>query len=437
VTRVSRGLDRVGVVFDDPNLVANAGLILVSTLAVRLDLEVLVNATVRLVGRVGGARPGRKVLTLVHSIVAGGSHIDHADVLRAGGTEAVLAHRVMAPSTLGTFLRAFTFGHVRQLEAVVGMVLGRAWAFGAGPGAGRLVIDVDSTICEVVGKLKAGAAFGYTKVLGYHPILATRSDTGEVLHARMRKGSANTQRGTKRFVEELIARVRRAGAVGEIVCRFDSGFWSNDTISTLRRLNVRYTMAIRTNTKGIDRVIAAIDESAWVDIDYTLDGQAQVAETTYKDRRLIVRRTRLTDTRQLQLWPNWRHFGFLTDVDWTDTAEVDAFHRQHATVELTIRDIKEGAGLEHIPSGDYHANGAWLQCAVLAHNLMRWTATIGQPTPVDHLTVARTTRLRLINIPARLVNHSGTLTLRGPTHWPWAQLFTLRLAAIRALRAPG
>jgi hypothetical protein len=425
------------VTFDDPNLVANAGLILVSTLVCRLDLEALVNATVRLVGKVGGARPGRKVLTLVHSIVAGGSHIDHAEVLRAGATQSVLAHRVMAPSTLGSFLRAFTFGHVRQLEAVVGTVLGRAWALGAGPAAGRLVVDVDSTICEVVGRLKAGAAYGYTKVLGYHPILATRADTGEVLHARMRKGSANTQRGTKRFVEELIARVRRAGAAGEIICRFDSGFWSNDTIATLGRLKVSYTMAIRTNTKGIDGVIAAIDEGAWVDIDYTVDGQAQVAETIYKGRRLIVRRTRLVDGRQLKLWPNWRHFGFLTDLDWTDTADVDAFHRQHATVELTIRDLKEGAGLEHIPSGHYDANGAWLQCAVLAHNLMRWTATLGQPAPADQLTVARTVRLRLINIPARLVNRSGTLILRGPRDWPWAQLLTGRLAAIRALPAPG
>ena len=348
MARVSRGLDRVEVVFDDSHLVANAGPILVSTLAMRLDLEAVVNATVRLAGKVGGAWPGRKVLTLVHSIVAGGSHIDHADVLRAGATQSVLAHRVMAPSTLGTFLRAFTFGHVRQLEAVVGVVLQRAWALGAGPGHGRLVIDVDSTICEVTGKLKQGAAFGYTKVLGYHPILATRADTGEVLHARMRKGSANTQRGTKRFVEELIARVRRAGAAGEIVARFDSGFWSNDTIATLGRLNVRYTMAIRTTTKGVDTIIAAIDEDAWVDIDYTPDGQAQVAETTYKGRRLVVRRTRLTDRRQLRLWPNWRHFGFLTDLGGT-TVEVDAFHRQHAVVELTIRDLKEGAGLEHIP----------------------------------------------------------------------------------------
>ncbi len=134
-------------------------------------------------------------MTLVTAIVAGGSHIDHAELLRSGGTRRVLPFRVMAPSTLGTFLRAFSFGHVRQLEAVVGEVLRRAWAMGAGPGSRRLVIDIDSTICEVAGHTKQGAAFGYTKVLGYHPLLATRADTGEVLHARMRKGSANTARG--------------------------------------------------------------------------------------------------------------------------------------------------------------------------------------------------------------------------------------------------
>lgn len=432
MSRVSHALDRIAVSFDDPNLVANAGLLLVATLAERLELEALVNATVRMVGRVGGALPGRKVLTLVHAIVAGASHIDHADVLRAGNSGGVLGHRVMAPSTLGTFLRAFTFGHLRQLEAVVGETLRRAWELGAGPGACRLVIDVDSTICEVTGKLKAGAGFGYTKVLGYHPILATRADTGEVLHARMRKGSANTARGTKRFVEELIARVRRGGASGEIVMRFDSGYWSNDTITTLKRLDVRYTMAVRANNKGPAKVIAEIDTDAWVDIDYTDDGEAQVAETTYKGRRLIVRRTRLTDRRQLKLWPDWRHFAFLTDLT-GDAVMIDAFHREHAVVELAIRDLKEGAGLEHIPSGHFFANGAWLQCALLAHNLTRWTATAGQKGPLDQLTAARTVRGRLIAVPGRLVNRAGIPTLRGPLNWPWRHWFTQRLAAIRDL----
>ena len=210
MSSVSRGIDRIEVTFDEPTLVADAGLIVPATLMVRLGLEALVNQTVRLVGRVGGARPGRKVLTLVAAILAGGSHIDHADRLRAGATHRVLPFRVMAPSTLGTFLRSFTFGHVRQLDAVIAETIRRAWSLGAGPGTAPMTIDLDSTICEVYGKAKQGAAYGYTRVLGYHPLLATWAQTGEVLHARLRKGSS--QRGTKRFVEELVARVRRAGA---------------------------------------------------------------------------------------------------------------------------------------------------------------------------------------------------------------------------------
>jgi len=437
VGRVSHGIDRVVVSFDDPNLVPNAGLLLFGTLVVRLGLEALIDTTVRLGRRVGGAKPGRKVLTLVHAIVAGGSHIAHADVLRAGATQAVLPHRVMAPSTLGTFLRSFTFGHVRQLEAVVGKALERAWAMGAGPGSQRLVIDVDSTVCEVAGKAKAGASYAYTKVLGYHPILASRADTGEVLHARMRTGSANTARGTRRFVEELVARVRRAGASGEIVARFDSGYWSNDTIAVLGRLDVRYTMAVRTRTKGLAGAIAAIDDAAWVAITYPVGGEAQVAECVYNKRRLVVRRTRLTAPAQARLWPDWRHFGFLTDLDGT-AVDLDAFHRRHAVVELAIRDLKEGAGLEHVPSGNFSANGAWLCCAVLAHNLIRWTTTIGRPGPVTELTVARTVRTQLIAMPARLVNRSGTPTLRAPAGWPWARQFGEILTRLRALQpAPG
>ena len=376
-------------------------------------------------------------MSLVHGMLAGADSIDDMNVLRAGSTGLILGHRVMAPSTLGTFLRSFTFGHVRQLEAVVGAVLERAWAAGAGPGVARLVVDVDSTICEVAGKLKQGAAFGYTKVLGYHPVLATRAGTGEVLHARMRKGSANTARGARRFVEELVARVRRAGAAGEMVMRFDSGFWSNDTIATLGRLGVRYTMAVHANNKAVAEVIAAVGPEAWATIDYTLDGEAQVAETTYKGRRLIVRRTRLTDRRQARLWPDWRHFAFLTDLD-GDAVAVDAFHREHATVELDIRDLKEGAGLEHVPSGNFFANGAWLCCAVLAHNLIRWSATIGEPGAAERRTVARTVRRQLIDIPGRLVNLAGTHTLRGPLDWPWQEWFHHRLERLRALEPrPG
>jgi hypothetical protein len=410
--------------------VANAGLLLVATLVVRLGLERLINATVHLSGRVGGALPGRKVLTLVHAMAAGGSHIDHADVLRSGATQAVLGHRVMAPSTLGTFLRALTFGHIRQLDRVLGEALRRAWALGAGPGSEQLVIDLDSTICEVCSKAKHGAGYGYTKKLGYHPILATRAWTGEVLHVRMRKGQANTQRGAVRFVEELVARVRRAGATGELIVRFDSGFWSHATIATLERLDVGYTMGVRM-VKSVVTAVAGIEESAWTPIEYTTDGEAEVAECDYKGQRLIVRRTRLVG-RQATLWPQWRHFAFVTDLG-GDAVDVDAFHRDHATVELAIRDLKEGAGLEHVPSGQFFANAAWLLCAALAHDLIRWTAMLGDITPEDQLTVARTVRTRFLSVPGRLVSRSGRPTLRAPLEWPWAGAFERALNLLRAL----
>jgi len=431
VKPVSRGIDRIAVNFDDPNLVANAGLLLIATLVLRLGLESLCNATIALSGRTGGFQPGRKILTLVHAMVAGASHIDHADMLRAGSTSAVLPHRVMAPSTLGTFLRSFSFGHVRQFEKVIGDTLGRAWSLGAGPGGRQLVVDIDSTIREVFGKLKGGAAYGYTKVLGYHPILATRADTGEILHARMRCGSANTQRGTKRFVEELVARLRRAGATGRIIIRFDSGYWSNETIKVLVRLKVSYTMAIRTATRGIVACIAAIDESDWRSIAYPVGGEAMVAECIYKGRRLIVRRTRLRGD-QATLWPDWRHFAFVTDLEGT-AVELDAFHRRHAVVELGIDDWKESSGMEHCPSGDFSANSAWMCCAVLAHNLIRWSAQLGDLVEPDTLVVGATLRTRYFSVPARLVNRSGTPTLRGPTHWPWATSFTAALTKLRAV----
>ena len=436
----SRTIERVCVTFDDPTLVADAGLLVPATLMVRLGLEALVNQLVRLGGRVGGARPGRKVLTLVSAILVGATHIDHADRLRAGATHKVLPFRVMAPSTLGTFLRAFTFGHVRQLDKVMAEVTRRAWSLGAEPGDEPVVIDLDSTICEVHGKKKQGAAYGYTKVLGYHPLLAVWAKTGEVLHARLRKGSS--QRGAKRFCEELIARVRRAGASGALVVRADSGFFSWALIDTLARLGVSWSITVSSNPL-IKAAIEAIDEAAWVSIDYPDAGEAQVAETTYvsgdastkrKERRvrLVVRRSRLADPRQLALWPNWRYHAFITDLDLA-LVEMDRFHREHATVELAIRDLKEGAGLEHCPSGKFFANAAWLACAVLAHNLTRWTALLGDIHPADKLTVMRTVRARTFALPGRLVNRSGRLVLRLPERWPWASTFTSALSRLRAL----
>jgi hypothetical protein len=184
----SHTLDQLDICFDDTHAVANAGLLLPATLAERLGIEQAADALIDLGERAGAYRPGRKLLTLVHAMLAGGDCIDDADLLRCGATSQVLGHRVMAPSTLGTFLRSFTFGHVRQLGRLTEQLLTRAWAAGAGPGDGPMTMDLDSTVCEVHGDHKQGAAYGYTHTLGYHPLLATRADSGEVLHARQRTG---------------------------------------------------------------------------------------------------------------------------------------------------------------------------------------------------------------------------------------------------------
>ena len=233
-------LDGVQVEFSDERLISDAGLLITATLAERLGLEELVNESVWLPYRTPGAAfPGRKVMSLVHGMVTGADSIDDMNVLRAGSTSQVLGHKVMAPSTLGTFLRAFTFGHVRQLDRVLDVALARAWDAGAGPGDGPLVIDLDSFIGEVHGYEKQGAGYGYTRIYGYHPIIATRADTGEVIHIRCRKGAANTQRGAERFVDELLARVRRAGHRGPTIIRADSGFQNHKLMNALDREGVQ------------------------------------------------------------------------------------------------------------------------------------------------------------------------------------------------------
>ena len=431
MTRSYQNSEAIEVTFDDENLVANAGLLLVSTLASKLGLADVITDKVDLTGRVGGANPASKSLTLIHAMVAGASHIDHVDMLRSGASSKLLPFHVAAPSTLGTYLRSFTFGHVRQLDEVIEAELAKAWSFGMAPGDDPLIIDIDSTICEVSGYNKQGAAYGYTKKLGYHPILAVRSDTGEVLHSRMRKGSANTQRGTKRFVQELIPRCRRAGANGKITIRFDSGYQSEATLKELERLGVSYTMAVHANAKGIKSLVEEIDSDSWTPIDYTDNGEAQVAETTYKGRRLIIRRTRLIGD-QAELFPSWRYFGFVTDLE-DPAIEVDQFHRNRARIELSIKDLKEGAGMEHVPSGKFDANSAWLAHAVLAHNLIRQASYLGEITPAESMVIARSFRNHFISLVGRLVNRSGKITLRTPARWPWAKAFIRALITLRAL----
>ena len=425
------GLDDLEVSFDDERVVSDAGIALVATLAARLGMEGLVDRFVRLrPGRPGAASAGRKVMSLIYAMALGADSIDDCDVLRSGRTRRLLGGWVAAPSTLGTFLRAFTFGHVRQLDRVLAETLTRAWKAGAGPGEGRLVVDVDSFVGEVHGYQKQGAAFGYTRVRGYHPMLASRAETGEVLHLRLRKGSANTQRGIVRFTDELIARVARAGANGVKLFRADSGFWNVKVFERLERAGWTYSIGVRM-TEAVAALVEQIGEDAWTTIgDYPDSGEAQIAETTLQGRRLIVRRVRTLGA-QGELFPTWRHFPFVTDRS-DEIAIVEAEHRQHAVVELVIRDLKDQA-LAHFPSGQFHANSAWTVIAALAHNLLRWTELLGLSDRV--VSAARTVRRRLLTLPGRLTTHAGRWTLHLPARWPWQQDFTEALGRIRALPA--
>src|SRR5215213_6175966 len=271
------GLDGVEVIFDDERVVSDAGIALVATLAQRLGIQALATDFVRLRrDRPGTANAGRKVMALLFAMVLGADSIDDSDVLRAGRTRRLLGGWLPAPSTLGTFLRAFTFGHVRQLDRLLAESLQRAWKAGAGPGDGRLVIDVDSFVGEVCGYLKQGAAYGYTRIFGYHPILATRADTREALHIRLRKGSANKQKGIKRFCEELIARGDRAGPTGGKLLRADSGFWNPKVFKVLENAGWQYSIGVR-NIKKVKAAVAAIPEDAWQSIPYPDGGAAHIA----------------------------------------------------------------------------------------------------------------------------------------------------------------
>jgi hypothetical protein len=422
------GLDSVGVEFDDERAVADAGIVLTATLAQRLGIEALVDQCVDLGDRPGAANAGAKVMTLVSAMALGADCIDDCDILRAGRTGQVLGHQVAAPSTLGTFLRSFTFGHVRQLDRVLADALTRAWAAGAGPGDERLVVDVDSFVGEVHGRAKQGAAFGYTRQRGYHPLLATRADTGEVLHVRCRKGSANTSRGMLRFCDELIARVERAGATGPKLLRADSGFWSGKTFDRLDRAGWQFSIGVRLQP-AVRAAIEQIDETAWTTLeDYPPTSIAQIAETELNGRRLIVRRVRTLD-RQGELLPSWELFPFATNR--TDALSIiEAEHRQHAVVELCIRDLKDQA-LAHFPSGKFFANAAWTVIACLAHNLLRWTSVLGLSGHT--IRAARTLRRRLLALPGRLTRSARRWTLHLPARWPWKHAFIEALTRIRAL----
>ena len=433
--------DRIRIGFDDHRLVANAGLIPPATLALHVGLSQLVKKHLDLGDAPGRANTGDKVMTLVASALAGGDCIDDADVLRTGGTACALGAVVKAPSTLGTFLRSFRWGHARQLDRVSRELLARAWTSGAGPGDAPLTIDLDSTISEIYGPAKEGARHhGYTGARGYHPLLAIAAGTGDVLMARLREGRANTARGGAHFLRETVGRVRHAGAKGQLTVRADSGFYVHTLVAACQETNVRFSITIRQHA-SLRNLIEAIPEEDWTPIPYWLDGAADVAETTYTPFqtgpdaapvRLIIHRVKPTPGSQLALFTNYSYHGFITDRD-GETLELEADHRRHAEIENAIRNLKYGVGLNHLPSGRFAANAAWLAVQVMAHNLARWAAPIGLG---EQWVTAKTLRRRFFSIAGRLTRSARRLTLHLPRLWPWEAQFSRVLARLRAIPHP-
>ena len=412
--------DRIRIAFDDHRLVANAGLILPATLARRLGLPELVQQCLDLGNAPGRANAGDKLMTLVASALAGGDCIDDADVLRTGGTARALGVTVKAPSTLGAFLRSFRWGHVRQLDRVSRELLARAWAAGAGPGDAPLTIDLDSTICETYGLAKEGARHhGYTG----------------------QPGRANTARGAAHFLRETVGRVRYAGARGPLTVRADSGFYTHGVVSACRKLKIRFSITIRQH-KSLRHLIEAIPEEDWTPLPYWMDGAADVAETTYTPFgnepgaapvRLIVRRVKPTPGSQLALFATYSYHAFITDRD-GETVELETDHRRHAEIENAIRDLKHGVGLNHLPSGRFAANAAWLAVQVMGHNLARWTARLGLG---EQIVTTKTLRRRFFALAGRLTRSARRLTLHLPRRWPWEEQFSRALARLQAIPLPA
>ena len=429
--------DRIRIAFDDHRLVANAGLLLPATLR-HLGLRELVDHHLDLGGAPGRANRGDKMLTLVASALC--DCIDDADALRAGGTAGVLGCAVKAPSTLGipAQLSLGPRPSTRPREPPV-----------AGPGMAsrgrtrRLAPDHRPGLHHLrdLRLAKEGARHhGYTGVRGYHPLLAIAAGTGDVLMARLREGQANTVRGAGHFLRETVGRVRYAGARGQLTVRADSGFYTHAIVAVCRRMDVRFSITIRQH-KSLRNLIEAIPETDWTPIPYWMDGAADVAETTYTPFqseadaapvRLIVRRVKPTPGSQLALFATYSYHGFITDRD-GETLELEADHRRHAEVENAIRDLKYGVGLNHMPSGRFAANGAWLAVQVMAHNLARWTARIGLG---EQIVTTKTLRRRVFALAGRLTRSARRLTLHLPQRWPWETQFSRALTRLRAIPLP-
>jgi len=443
----------VSATFDEPNLVSCAGLVPVLRLAQRAGLHAVAQQRVRLPASAGSAaaNAGAKITSVVAGMVAGADSIDDLTVIRHGALP-VLFGGIRAPSTLGTFLRGFTWGNVRQLDAVARETLtGLSRNAPLLPGAdSSAFLDVDSTISRVYGYVKAGADYGYTRVRGLHPLLATVSTpiaAPVVVGTRLRRGSAGSAKGAASFVAEAITTARVAGATGVLLARMDSAFDSHAVVSACIRAGVRFSITAK-QTRPVRAAIETIAEHAWVPIAYphaiydeatgAWISDAQIAETTYtasRSRRkseqlpvrLIVRRVKDKNVApdQGELFTAWRYHAFITDST-LQLIAAEKQHRQHAIIEQVNADLKDSA-LAHMPSGSFAPNAAWLALAAIAYNLTRAAGCLAS---LFHAR-ARTGTLRrhLITLPAR---RSRRIILRLPLDWPHRDAFTGLFTATHA-----
>ena len=430
--------------FDDPNLVSAAGLVPVLRLAESAGLHGLLERGLS----VGSPNAAVKATSVVAGMLAGADSIDDLDLLRHGGMGRLFSG-VRAPSTLGTFLRSFTHGHVQQLDAVGARLLAGltdrvpGLLAGAGDAAGIVFLDVDDTIREVHGYAKQAAAYGYSGVRGLNvalAVLSTPAAAPVIARARLRRGNTASAAGTGRLLAQALSTARGAGVRGQVLARADSAYYGHAFVAAAIRGNAWFSVTARSNP-AVDAAIASIPDGAWTPIRYPhavwdeaearwiSDAEvAEVAFTAFTSRRkaehvtcrLVVRRVKRLQpptgdaTVQGELFAAYRHHAFITNST-LSTIEADARHRDHAIVEQVIAELKNGP-LAHLPSGNYAANAAWVSLAVIAFNLARATAVAAGQARTRWATL----RTRIINIPARIATTGRRLVLHLPTQWPWA-----------------
>src|ERR671910_439637 len=416
----------VSATFDEPNLVSAAGLVPLMALAGKAGLGELAEERLS-VPPDKGAHAGLKVSSLVAGMAAGADSIDDMALLRHAGMGKVFTG-AYAPSTLGSFLRAFRFGHVRQADAVASRFLlhlaEHTELLGGRQDSGTVVVDIDDTIVEVHGCQKQGAAFGYSGVRGLNALLATVStdQVAPVIAAqRLRKGSVGSPRGAARLAADTLALIGRSHLAGRnVLVRADSAFYSHALVTAVLTAGADVSITVRMDP-AVKRAITTIDEDAWTTIKYT---DAIYDETTG---------TWISKAQVAEI--PFTAFTTTTAPDQLDTVAAAQPHRRHALIENVHADLKASA-LAHLPSGVFNANAAWLVCAVMAFNLTRAAASV-TTTPALARAATRTIRRKLINVPARIATSARRLRLHLPTNWPWKKDWSAIYQAVLPSPAPA